>query len=157
MKTLKITLLCCLFTCIATAQNIITIDNSPESLTTYQTLQDAIDAAASGDIIYIQPTATNYGSGIVDKPLTLVGRSHSEVNRKSSVANITVQSSNVTVKGISFSSLLTDNNGPEALPRTGLKVFECQSASSVRIGLSVSTNEEPPTVSDVQIQGCVVY
>ena len=56
MKNVIIILMCCLFTVTTIAQNIITIDNSPQSTTTHQTLQDGLDAASAGDFIYIQPT-----------------------------------------------------------------------------------------------------
>ncbi len=43
MKTLKTTLICCLFAITAAVQNIITIDNSPQSTTAQQTIQNRIE------------------------------------------------------------------------------------------------------------------
>lgn len=154
MKTIKITLLCCLFAMPAIAQNIITIDNSPQSTTTHQTLQDGLDAATSGDIIYIQPTATTYGNGIIEKAITIVGRSHSETNRVSTTGTISVRSSNVIIKGISFSSLTSSSNGATPPPYTGLRLYDCR-VTSVVIGSSVSTSATI-FMDDVEIQGCVL-
>ncbi len=153
MKTLKITLLCCLFAFTATAQTIITIDNSPQSTTTHQTLQDALDAATAGDIIHVQPTATNYGNGTIDKAITIIGRSHSEVNRVSTVNNLTVRSSGVVIKGVSLGSLTTSTSGPEPIPHTGLRLYDCK-AGNVILGLG---NSSPITIDDAEVQGCVFY
>lgn len=152
MKTLKITLLCCLFAITANAQNIITIDNSPQSTTPLQTLQEALDAALSGDIIYIQPTATSYGSGIIDKPITIVGRSHSEANRVSRAGVITVRSSNVIIKGIDFVNLTTNQAGLITQPPyTGLRVYECEVD-----GVSLGSGTATMYIDDVEIQGCII-
>lgn len=155
MKTLKITLVCCLIAITATAQNIITIDNSPQSTTTHQNLQDALDAAAPGDFIYIQPTATNYGNGIIDKPVTIIGRSHSEANRISTTDDLTVRSSGVVIKGISFDRLLTIASGPTPPPYTGLRLYDCK-ANTVRIGSAAASS---PTfyIDDVEVQGCIIF
>lgn len=156
MKTLKITLLCCLFAITATAQNIITIDNSPQSTTTHQTLQDALDAADPGDIIYIQPTATNYGNGIIDKPITIVGRSHSEANRISTADDLTIRTSGVIIKGINFDILNTSSAGLITQPPyTGLRLYDCK-VNTVRIG-SASSSSPAFYIDDVEVQGCIIF
>lgn len=43
------------------AQTIITIDNNPTSTTTYQTIQDVLNNAATNEIIYGRPIRTSYG------------------------------------------------------------------------------------------------
>ncbi|MDX1472163.1 MAG: hypothetical protein R3213_11755, partial [Flavobacteriaceae bacterium] len=43
----------------------------------YTSLQAAIDASASGDIIYVQPSPNNYGNISMKKPLTIYGPGHS--------------------------------------------------------------------------------
>ena len=62
----------------ACAQTIRIANNNPDATpgvnvyTGSDALQDAIDAAASGDIIYITPSLTSYGSvQMVDKGLTI--------------------------------------------------------------------------------------
>jgi len=152
-RTLKTTILICLISFIAKAQTIITIDNSPQSTTTYQTIQAAHDAATSGDIIYVQPTATSYGNVIIDKAITIVGRSHGEVNHVSTLGNITIRSSNVTVKGVFFNIMNTSINGPNPLPFVNTKIYECK-FSNATLGVTSANN---PTISldNVEIQGCV--
>ncbi len=161
MKNLSITLnaavLCCAFLAgsIAFAQTVITIDNNPGSTTTHQTIQAAHDAASSGDIIYVQPSGTNYGSVDIEKPLTIVGRSHSEPGKVSSLQTITINSSNITIKGISFSSL--NNNGassaPAPPPFIGLEVFECE-FSSLTLGTTPSQTAST-VIDDVVFRGNV--
>jgi len=136
------------------AQNIITIDNSPQSTTTLQTLQEALDAAVAGDHIYLQPTATSYGNGIIDKAITIVGRSHSEVNGVSNAGTLTVRSSGVTIKGINFSSLVTNPAGPTPPPYTGLRVYECE-IGGMTLGTSASATASP-YMDDIEIRGCVI-
>jgi len=152
MKTLKITLLSFLFTIAVTAQNIITIDNNPESTTAQQTLQEALDIAMSGDIIYIQPSATSYGTATIDKAITIVGRSHSEATAESRAGNLTVRSSGVTIKGINFGSLTTNSAGPIPPPYIGLRVYECE-IGSVTLGTSTAISVTD-YLDDVEIQGC---
>ena len=151
MKNFTITLIVCLFTFTANAQNIITIDNSPQSTTTHQTLQAALDAATVGDIIHVQPTATSYGDVVIDKAITIIGRSHSESNRESKAGNITVGSSSVIIKGISLGTLTTNANG--TIPHTGLRLYECK-AGNVILGLG---NSPTITISDVEVQGCTFF
>jgi len=152
-KTLKTTMLFCFISIMANSQTIITIDNSPTSITTFQTIQEAHDAATSGDIIYVQPTATSYGNVIIDKAITIVGRSYREVNNISTLGTITIRSSNVTIKGIQFSNMLTNINGPNPLPFVGTKLYECR-FNNANLGVTVTLN---PTIAlnDVEIQGCV--
>ena len=154
MKTIKITLLCCLVAIATNAQNIITIDNSPQSTTTHTTLQAALDAAVAGDIIYVQPTAVSYGSATIDKPITIVGRSHSEVNRVSTAATITVRSSDVTIKGIKFSTLTTNAGGPTAVPYINFKLYECE-LTFLTLGSS-GTAGATPYIENAEIQGCTI-
>ena len=126
---LKLPLLFCLLMTsgLAMAQTIITIDNSSQSTATYQTIQDALDNATAGDIIYVQPTGTSYGAATIDLPITIVGRSHSENNNISTLNGITIRSSNVTIKGIAFSSLGHQTSGsPNTPPYTTLKVYHIE-------------------------------
>ncbi len=84
------------------AQTTHTVSNVPGAEADFTSVQDAIDAAASGDTIYVQPSSTSYGTGaIIDKGLTIIGRSHSKTNASTQL-NITLNenSSNTTIKGI---------------------------------------------------------
>ena len=73
----------------AVAQTVYTVDNRPESGAQYTSVQDAIDAASAGDIIYIHPSPTGYGSIDVTKTLKLVGPGHNPENSDGLTANLT--------------------------------------------------------------------
>ncbi|UOY07987.1 hypothetical protein L0P88_05400 [Muricauda sp. SCSIO 64092] len=83
------------------AQNIITVDNSPGSAAQFNDLQTAISNASSGDIIYVHPSETNYGNIEIDKPLTMIGFSHSSADKQTLITDLTLTSnaSNVRVSG----------------------------------------------------------
>ncbi len=55
MKTLKITLLCCLISSFTFAQTVHTVDNRSQSGAMFTDLQEAINAATAGDIERIPP------------------------------------------------------------------------------------------------------
>ncbi|MFV9551647.1 hypothetical protein [Algibacter sp. PT7-4] len=90
-----------LITCIANAQSIITVDNSNGANAQYSDLQSAISAASSGDIIQVHASEINYGDISIDKPLTLIGFSHGDADKKTSVDEINLldNTSNLTISG----------------------------------------------------------
>ncbi len=47
--------------------------NAPTGDHIYPTIQEAIDASGAGDIVYIQPSPTTYGSATIEKEIHLVG------------------------------------------------------------------------------------
>jgi len=76
MKSLALTILIALSTNLAWAQTIRYVDNkagAPSGALVYTTLQAAIDAAVANDIIHVAPSATNYGTVAVAKPLQIYG------------------------------------------------------------------------------------
>lgn len=100
------------------AQSVITVDNSVGSSAQYSDLQTAIDNASSGDIIYVHPTEITYGGFItLDKSLTLIGYSHSDPEKKTTVNSIDIEGdlSNVTIKGFHFTSYLEVSNNTVGL------------------------------------------
>jgi len=100
------------------AQSVITVDNSVGSSAQYSDLQTAIDNASSGDIIYVHPTEITYGGFItIDKSLTLIGYSHSDPEKKTTVYSIDIEGdlSNVTIKGFHFTSYLQVSNNTVGL------------------------------------------
>lgn len=113
----KITLFSiCLFGLItmAHAQNIITVDNSPGSAAQFSDLQSAISQAQNGDIIYVHPSETNYGNINIDKPLTLIGFSHSSPDKETLITDLVFGplASNVTIRGIHLTDdLIISNTG----------------------------------------------
>lgn len=129
---LVLTIACLLFNFGITAQNILTVDNNPGSTATYQTLSSAMSAAVDGDIIYIQPSATTYGSFSVNKELTIIGRSHSEPNKVSDVQTVSIFASNVTLKGLNTGVI---GIGTTSETIENINVFECR-AAAIRIGIT---------------------
>ncbi|MGB3591231.1 MAG: hypothetical protein WBA16_06040 [Nonlabens sp.] len=143
---------CLLYTVGINAQTIITIDNTANSTTTYQTIQDAIDAASAGDIIHVQPSPLNYGAAVIDKPLTIIGRSHSETNKISTLTNIIYESSDITIKGIDFTDLRAPfrNFGDPNFAYSNINIEDCN-IESITIGTSAVN-----TLSDVTITGSYI-
>lgn len=95
------------------AQNIITVDNSAGSAAQFSDLQSAISQAEDGDIIYVHPSETNYGTIDVNKPLTLVGFSHSSAEKETMIDDILLRNnaSNTTIQGIHVTDIIsTDGN-----------------------------------------------
>ena len=157
MKTLtffrKVFLFCTLglFLTNIDAQTIITIDNNANSTTTYTTIQDAHDNDMDNDIIYVQPSGTSYGNLNITKPLTIVGRSHSEPGKISTIGAVSVRSSNVVVKGLFISSLTWSSTGaPLPPPYSGFRLYECEVSSTFNLGtFSVTTD-------DSEVRGCIL-
>ena len=52
---------------------VITVSNNPNTPGQYSSLQTAIDAAASGDTLYVHGSGTSYGNVTITKPLTIIG------------------------------------------------------------------------------------
>ena len=98
------------FSSVLMAQTIHIVNNTPGAAADFTNVQAAIDAASNGHIIYIQQSPTSYGNIIVNKELTLVGRSHHETNSayRTTLGNITIAAgaSNTTINGINFNQLL---------------------------------------------------
>lgn len=158
MKTFTNTIKKAIFICFVLtgttllAQSIITIDNNPGSTTTYQNIQDAHDNATAGDIIYVQPSGTSYGSVTIDKALTIIGRSHSEPGKVSQIGSVTVRASNIELKGLQISSISHSSSGaPNLPPYVGLNIYECE-ISSFTMG-SFATGI---TADDIALRGNVI-
>lgn len=122
MKTLHIFLvLLFLLAGTAAAQNILTVDNNgatPGGNNYFTDLQDAIDAAVTGDFIYIMPSPESYGNvDIEDRDgLTLIGLGYNTAainmnfNYGSQVGTIDVDNSqNLVFKGLKINNMSLDN------------------------------------------------
>ncbi len=77
MKT-NITLLLLLFATASFAQTIRRVNNNPgvSGTNIYTTIQAAHDAAANGDIIYVEPSGNSYGNLEMNKQLTIYGNGY---------------------------------------------------------------------------------
>lgn len=82
------------------------VDNNTGATAAFSDLQAAIDAASPNDVIYVQPSPNSYGTVTVNKPLTIIGRSHSLNNFISEIGSITINEggSGTTLKGLKISS-----------------------------------------------------
>lgn len=63
----------CFFTMIGFAQSIIQVNNLDEANADYTSLQEAVDAATAGSIIYLQPSGVSYGNAVVRKRISIIG------------------------------------------------------------------------------------
>lgn len=94
-------------------QNIITVDNSEGSGAQFDNLQSAISQAQNGDIIYVHPSEINYGTIEINKPLRLIGFSHSSSEKETMIDDIFLRNnaSNTTIQGIHVTDFIsTDGN-----------------------------------------------
>lgn len=134
-----------LTTLMATAQAILTVDNSPGSVAAYSNLQTAHDAATAGDIIYVQPSGTSYGDLTISKAITIVGASHSEPTNISLLGAISITASDIILKGLSISSINTVVGG--TVPYENIEIFE-NKIGGISIGNGVDQ-----TIDNIVIQG----
>jgi len=135
-------LLACTFTFAQT-----TVNNTPDTSADFTDLQAAIDAATNGDIIYVQQSATTYGTIIIDKELTIIGRSHADTGYKTTVGNVNFAdgSSNTTLKGLKIGGISYSGSGGTI---TDLKFFDNDISS-----FNLNTTH---TYNNVLIQGNVM-
>jgi len=117
----------------------IIVDNNVGVNAQYSDLQLAIDEASNGDVIYVHPSNTNYGSITINKSLTLIGKSHSETGVEiSRVNDITIvpSGSGTTLKGLRVFILnLTGENGTSfasnAQPVENITIERCKLTGSL--------------------------
>ena len=126
------------------ALNIITVDNANTNAADYTSLQDAINAASGGDVIYVQPSSTTYGDINVTKPLTIIGRSWNEGGYITYTNTFNIKSSNVSVKGLHI------QNGLNIEPASSTPISNI-SVKDSRTGVVQIGYSNP--VSNVTLQG----
>ena len=131
------------------AQNVITVDNNSTHAADYTSLQDAINAASNGDIIYVQHSNTSYGNVNVNKPLTVIGRSHDEINFISYVNHFSITSSDVEVRGLFIQNNLNIQDTNTGGSINNIRVKDCRVVGATLIGANYA-------VSNVVLQGNVL-
>ncbi|WP_034061988.1 right-handed parallel beta-helix repeat-containing protein [Lacinutrix jangbogonensis] len=167
MKTImlsltKIAILLCAIT-ITNAQTTFTVDNTPDSGAQFSNLQDAIDAASDGDIIYVQQSGAAYSSTAadgnlrLDKSLTLIGRSHSDEFYRTQIVTLILEdgSSNSIIRGFNITGsglIIKSLNDNVVLNNYSI---EDNFINGVSIGRQSSTQADY-TVSNVSVTGNVV-
>lgn len=99
------------------AQTVITVDNSPGSNAQFNDLQSAISQAQDGDIIQVHPSEITYGDIDVNKPLTILGFSHSSSQKRTSINQIFLRNnaSNTTLSGLSVTDFISTNDNTTTL------------------------------------------
>ena len=91
-------------------------------------LQDAIAAAAAGDIIYVVPSPTSYGNITIDKSLTIFGigiRPLRDINSLSLVGSVTVNASNVRLSGLTEETIQAFNLAPGPSDISNILIENC--------------------------------
>ncbi|WP_369992942.1 hypothetical protein [Winogradskyella sp.] len=97
------------------AQTVYIVDNNQGSGAQYTTIQSAIDAAADGDIIYIQPSPNGYGDVNMSKTLSIYGIGHNaELNsgQRAIVSNVLFRYGNASgskISGLIINGIYLDN------------------------------------------------
>lgn len=126
------------------AQTIRIADNNPNrpaGANVFSTLQAAINAAAPGDIVYVQPSTTTYGDVIINKRITLRGigfNTGKDLGLQSVTGDITLtntvdnttNASGTTIEGI------------------------CVCTSNARINLGVPTGSFGYTLQNITVSNC---
>ena len=120
---------------------VLTVSNRPGASAQYQTVPDAIAAAAAGDTIYIQGSETSYGNITIDKKLTIIGTGHNPqkenalVSELSSVqlgaedaAGVQAAASGSSLIGLKISSVRTSNYGQKDITIKRCKVSSIQAS-----------------------------
>jgi hypothetical protein len=95
--------LCCSF--LLNAQ--ISVDNKEDTNPMYKNLQDAVNAANTGDTIYVHSSTIAYGNIEIDKKIVLLGRTPR--TKPATIPNIEIKlsGSGTIIKGLSISNIST--------------------------------------------------
>ncbi|NRA93577.1 MAG: hypothetical protein HRU26_13010 [Psychroserpens sp.] len=114
MKTLFLFIAGCLaFN--AYSQTVHIVDNNQGAGAQYTSVQAAVDAAAPGDIIYLQPSPNGYGDINMTKPLNIYGIGYTpELNsgQRATVSNILFRSADASgskISGLRINGIFLDN------------------------------------------------
>ena len=147
------------------AQTIRIANNNPGAVsglnvyTGLTALQDAINAAVSGDIIHVIPSATDYGDGFVnDKSLTIIGfglNPTSDIGLRSRVDEIRLDNSgasNTRISGlyVDVVSIAIDNTAPQTI--SNILVENCEIHRLVGAGFGTATSN---AISGLIVRNCV--
>ena len=115
------------------------VNNNPGVSANFTDVQPAHDAAANGDTIMVEPSATKYGSIVLTKRLVLLGAGYFLNEYPGTQA----YSYNSVIGGVTFDDAYTPTN-----------TLISTSAGSVMSGLEVSPGGAQITVSNITISRC---
>jgi len=114
MKAIITLMLCCTIYCTASA-TIHVVDNNINNTTVFALFQDAVDAAADFDTIYVQPSNIIYDDIIANKPLVIFGagrRPNKQNQSRSKVSEIYLitGSSGTSIHGMKITTMRSAEN-----------------------------------------------
>lgn len=143
MKTIIIFMGLFFWTLTSQSQNVITVDNRPNTGADYSSLSDAVTNAIVGDTIQIHPSSTTYGStGNVNKRLVFVGMGHNPANSmiseraRISTITFTGNSANSLVTGLEISSVTITS----PIDVTGIRIINNKILSYINGSNSTASN-----------------
>lgn len=161
--TLKHVIFTIAFICVYKVNAQIYVDNNTGANAAFSDLQTAIHAASPNDVIYVQPSPNIYGSATINinKPLTIVGRSHSLENFVTTTQSFIIneQGSGTTLKGLFIPdiTILGKQSTGAGVPPViveNIAILNCkfQTASIESLPYETST----VGANNLIIQGCIL-
>lgn len=111
--------------------------NAPTGTHIFSTIQAAVDAAAAGDVVQVQPSPNTYGNASIDKQLTLMGIGFNvdkDIPLQSMMGSITLTNNldntsdadGTIIKGLNFTILYPGFNTGPAYTLDNILVRNCQ-------------------------------
>ncbi len=129
------------FSCSTFAQTIRRCNNNPgvTGVNVYTTIQDAHDAAAAGDIIYVEPSVNTYGSLNATKRLTIIGNGYyNEANPNTPFEKLSSIVNNITFNNGSANSFMSGIHlkGNANIQDTQISITRCLIIGNCNFGQS---------------------
>ncbi|WP_159951566.1 right-handed parallel beta-helix repeat-containing protein [Polaribacter septentrionalilitoris] len=107
-KTLIKKVICtAVFACSLVLNAQISVDNKVDTNAMYSNLQEAVNAANTGDTIYVHSSTIRYGNVAIDKKIVLLGRTPRTNSAQIQGIEIKLSGSGTIIKGLRISSIST--------------------------------------------------
>jgi hypothetical protein len=142
-----------LLSCIATlclsasvfAQTIRRCNNNPgiSGVNVYTTIQAAHNAAVAGDIVYVEPSTTNYGTLVATKRLIIIGNGYFlDKNPNNSFDTRTSKISSITFDNGTANSVMTGIEAVSSISVNDINITitRCNLLSGTNLSFGLSTN-----------------
>jgi hypothetical protein len=127
MKT-KLTIVLSLFLVIGWGQNIINVNNTAAGVATdFTTLQEAVDSAQVGDIIYLYPSSTSYGNATIAKQVSIIGPGYDVAQ------NPSLEISTYTGNGILGNITFNDGSQGSLITGCDFSYLECIETANILV------------------------
>ena len=160
MKKIKLLIFGMLIAFFAQSQNLIVANNNPGAQTGVNVftggnaIRNAFTASVAGDIIYVVPSPTSYGSLNITHAITIFGvgiRPSKDLGSKSLVGLINVDADNVRLSG-----LVSSNNEINLAWNVGTGNIDNIIIENCRTGRVLMTGKPSGTVSNLLIRNNVI-